>query len=936
MAKHLCIVNRNEHTMRTLLLLFISLLTAGNIAVAGTIKGRVIENESGETAVGASISIKENAIYNTIAGLDGTFEIKDIPAGTYTLLVAYLRTTPAERSVTLTEDQPLSLHITLSQGRGQQLSEVVIGDKKDGGSEHTARNMEQKADQVMNIVSARAIQLSPDITVANVIQRVSGVSIERNSNGDGQFAILRGMDKRYNYTMVNGVKIPSPDDKYRYVPLDIFPAELLDRLEVYKSLTPDMEGDAVGGAVNMVMKDAPGHLSLSANLATGYSELFMNRDFQGYASGKVNHESPWEANGKAHKATMKDFPATTLDYSRKRPLPNIIGGLSVGNRFFNNKLGVIVAGSYQNTNRGANSTLFDQETVGTYSVVSLTKKNDRYYSEQQVRSGIHVKLDYNINSRNQIRWYNAYLGLNNVQVRDEAGKALNYGQSGDTATLSLSTRSRLTQQRIYNSTLQGKHQLGDHVKADWSAVYSKATNARPENNLVTLNGFEVYGKQYTTFPSSMSRRWEHNSDRDLAAYLNLSYSDNLDGLSLEVKAGGLYRDKARDNFSINYDFKPVNTFDRFGDAFHTYDEILWNVGSSAVNPAATYTAYERVAAGYLQFKINSEKLELIGGARAEHTNQGYNMTYPVITEPHPDGQQQYTDLLPSLSFKYKAGSKTNIRASYFRSINRPGFSEIVPYKIVNEDYQERGNYYLQHAVADNADLRYEWFPHAGESFMAGAFYKRIQNPIEYTLQQDSTRGQDVYYGPRNWGTAHNFGIELDFIKYFNKIGIKGNYTYTHSTITTPKAQRINNTDGSPGTHLEYPEQTRPLYGQAAHIANLSLLYKDVKQGWDAQLAGNYTGKRIVTVSQFIDRDIWQKAFIQLDFSIEKKFRQHFSVFAKVNNILNTPMETFIIGKTNYDPAKSNINTDGQDLDKNTLIQRDYFQRSYLLGVRYTL
>jgi hypothetical protein len=109
-----------------------------------------------------------------------------------------------------------------------------------------------------------------------------GVTIERNSNGDGQYAILRGMDKRYNYTLVNGVKIPSPDNKYRYVPLDIFPSDLLDRLEVYKTLTPAMEGDAIGGAVNMVMKDAPDRFTLSANISSGYNELFLQRNFMSF------------------------------------------------------------------------------------------------------------------------------------------------------------------------------------------------------------------------------------------------------------------------------------------------------------------------------------------------------------------------------------------------------------------------------------------------------------------------------------------------------------------------------------------------------------------------------------------------------------------------------------------------------------------------------
>lgn len=128
---------------------------------------------------------------------------------------------------------------------------------------------------VMNVMSAKAIELSPDLTVANALGRISGITLERSASGEGQYAILRGMDKRYNYTLVNGVKIPSPDNKNRFVPLDIFPAEMLDRLEVSKSLTADLEGDGIGGAVNMVMKDAPDRRQVSANFTMGYSAMYF-------------------------------------------------------------------------------------------------------------------------------------------------------------------------------------------------------------------------------------------------------------------------------------------------------------------------------------------------------------------------------------------------------------------------------------------------------------------------------------------------------------------------------------------------------------------------------------------------------------------------------------------------------------------------------------
>jgi outer membrane receptor protein involved in Fe transport len=110
----------------------------------------------------------------------------------------------------------------------------------------------------------------------------------------------------------------------------------------------------------------------------------------------------------------------------------------------------------------------------------------------------------------------------------------------------------------------------------------------------------------------------------------------------------------------------------------------------------------------------------------------------------------------------------------------------VPGKIVNEEYQERGNPDLKRAVADNIDFRYEYFPNASDQLMAGVFYKNIQNPIEYTLQVDETRGQDVFYTPGNFGTAQNYGLELDMIKNFQNFGFKANYTYTNSSITTKK------------------------------------------------------------------------------------------------------------------------------------------------------
>ncbi|MGX5852980.1 TonB-dependent receptor domain-containing protein [Dyadobacter jiangsuensis] len=911
--------------LHTLLLLF----TVTGLH-AGTLKGKLLDAATGEPALGVVISIEGTNLHD-ISGLDGSFSIPNLQKGSYRLNIHHISYAPMQKEFAISGNEVVQMDFSLEAAAGMKLEEVAVTGKRDGASDHTARLMERNAGQVMNIVSGKTIQISPDLTVANVIQRISGISIERNSNGDGQYAILRGMDKRYNYTLVNGVKIPSPDNKYRYVPLDIFPSDLLDRLEVYKALTPAMEGDAIGGAVNMVMKDAPDRFTFSANISAGYNELFMERKFMGYDFRSIQSKSPYELNGNQYNATPADFSKAAVNYKLKTPAPNLLGSIAAGNRFLHDKLGILIAGSYQNTHRGSNSLFYDSEAVDTLRGEALTKMSERRYSEQQIRYGLHSKIDYRFNDKHKIQFYNAFMNLTNVQVRDVKSTQLTiggYDPVAGNATLSYSTRSRLTKQQIFNSTLQGKYQLLDALALQWSAVYSKATNKVPDNMTVPLTGIRQNFQERKTTVGDASRRWEHNSDRDLSGYLNLIYNTTIGSTQVEWTTGGLFRDKSRSNFYNNYQLRPADPFAEYGEDFTDYTQIRWTVQNprGSVGSALTYDATEQIKAGFVQFKVETKNLEVLGGVRVENTDQGYTMRF-TIGEDRPEGNQKYTDILPSLHLKYKPEEHINLRASYFRSVNRPGFFEIVPYRIVQEEYQERGNPDLKRAIADNIDLRYELFPRASEQFMVGVFYKMIKDPIEYTLQRDAIRGQDIYYSPGNFGNAKNYGLEIDYIKYVKQFGIKANYTYTHSRITTPKSRRIRNESGDLETINV--QQTRPLYGQSAHVANLSALYKNQEKGIDVQLAGGYTGDRINTVSQFLDNDLWQKGFIQMDASVEKTFRNGLGVFLKANNLLDTPMEVYM-----KNTSPSNANIPNQDLPGKTLIRRDRYQRSYLLGVRY--
>lgn len=922
--------------MNKLLQILVPLFFCVTIANAAKIKGHVYDKQTGEPLVGATIFIEKTG-KSTSTGLDGTFEIKGVPVGPATVRISYITYKTITQNIIVEEKDNDHLKIYMEPA-GKDLGEVTVSARVGGATERDARRIEQNATQVMNIVSGKAIEISPDLTVGNVIQRVSGVSVERNSNGDGQYAILRGMDKRYNYTLVNGVKIPSPDNRYRYVPLDLFPADLLDRLEVYKTLTPNLEGDAVGGVVNMVMKNAPDHFQVNANLSGGYNQLFFDRDFLSYNASAVNHKSPYELNGRAYNATQNDFPKATLDYTSKKPAPNMIGSLSIGQRFFDSKLGVIVAGSYQNTYRGSNSTFYNSAVNGTDAYAVITSKSDRQYSEQQKRLGLHGKVDYAFDKNNKLSLYNVYVDLNNIQVRDALTTTYNgqYDPAAGNAELGYSTRSRLTKQQIYNSSLHGDHKLFDNkLKIQWSGVYSTARNDVPDNTTISLNGIRQNNVDTRTSlvnTSPVQHRWERNTDEDKAGYLDLTYSVLFGKTKVDFSAGGLYRDKQRSSFFNQYTLAPTsaNANLLYGIDFKNYADlnlVVTNPTGAVSNPL-TYDASEKTSAGYGMFKLTTDALEIVGGARVEHTNQGYNLLFPA-GEKAPNGSQIYTDVLPSLTLKYHLNNKAQLHASYYKALNRPGFYEIVPSKVVNEEYQERGNPNLKRALADNYDLRYELFPGASEQLLIGAFYKKIKDPIEYTFQPDATRGQDIYYSPGNFGTAKNYGAEIDYIKYFNKFGIKANYTYTHSRITTPKtSRRINATTGDIEAFLV--DQSRPLYGQSAHIGNVSLFYKDTKTGWDVQVAGAYTGERINTVSQFLNNDLWQKGFIQMDASAEKRFKHGYSVFIKAGNILNTPTKLFIKGTNPANAAiKENLVSNGT-----TPIRNDYYEQSYLLGVRY--
>jgi TonB-dependent receptor len=956
------------------ILLFFLLISCCISAAAQSVHGRVTDAKTGETLIGATVHIGQgNTSLSTSVKLDGVYTFNNVPAGTYQLQVTYIGyKTTKEYVVEVTAGKTATLNISMLSD-ATALNEVAIIESVSKETDHAARDAEKLANNTMNVVSASSIAVSPDVIVSNVLSRVSGISMDRSNTGDAQHVIIRGMDKQYNTTLINGVKIPSPDDKNRYVPLDIFPADLVEEIQVSKSLTPDMEGDASGGVVNLVMKTAPSHLRIEGNIGTGYSQIFLDRGFASFNGATVNSKSPNEINPGGN-ASISQFPYQNLLTSKGNPPPGVNASLTIGNRYLDNKLGIIISGTYQNFYQGDNSfTVVQENTVGPSpnintpnSETAFQSSYNRQYSSQLSRLGTIASIDYKFNENNSINLFGTYLKLNEYRVRNTQTatySGYSYQSFISTNSVDNETETRTDLQSIYNLTLKGKHKIFPGFSVDWTIAKSEASHKQPDdaqfkttyqtspdlntgknqpdpNNpgssvFVTpdiINGPVTVGNE--------SRNWSHNTDKDLSGYLNLHYEIEIFGRKAVFSAGGMFRHKTRDNFIDRYSLPYTPTGNNSPEPYTSIPEAAFTfataspgiISANALGSSATdggvYTFVENIQAGYGMVKyFVTDRLDFLLGLRTESTYQHFDSNIPV-TLPGRSATINYVDYLPSVNIKYALTDDQALRASYFESILRPAFADLIQYPQVLPDdpYPSQGNPYLQHTVINNYDLRYEFFPGVFDEFMAGGFYKNLTNPIERFLQPAQS-GATLFNSPANFGNAQNYGFEAVAKKFFGNIGASVNYTYTQSQITTPKSIDVTNVG------VTTRNQTRPLQGQAANIGNASLLYKDQKNGIDAQLALSYIGERIAFVSRFYGLDTWEKPSTFLDFSAQKQLGKRFIVFVKANNLLNTPYELFI-KQNNTNDYSGLLKYEHQESPKYTTVQYDQYYARYNLGLRF--
>ena len=883
---------------------------------AAIIKGSIIDVETHKTVPNAAVSITgKNVIVISDAG--GKYIFNNIQNGTYTIMatcMGYKNSVPQQINVT-TSDAIINYDFYLKPST-LVFNEVVVKGSRNKETDVSARYDEKVAPNVINIISAKTIEALPDLNVADVMQRVSGVSMLKNSSGSNTQMIIRGMPPRFNSAFVNGVTIPSPSTSNRSASLDIFGSDIVGRIEVIKALTPDLEGDGIGGSVNIIMKQAPDTAFINVQVSTGYSQYYFNHDFLTFDSKSVAKKDFYEQYGGSYIPNLSDFSRKNLVINSEPASPDLNGSISLGRRFFKKRLGVMVTGDVQTLYLASTSDYIDVSN-DAYNKMQINYWEHQVYCKVQKRYGAYIKLDYKFNENNQITFYNSFFQLNENRAREVIDTMNENGRTiPGTGTVHTYSQTVTDNSGLETAVLKGNHKLLKKFDLDWTIGYSSANSNSPDYASVyltqTISTPNANAPKYLNYAKGIVRVWQWDVDENEFGYLNINYKPTILKHLFEFKVGGMARNKFRKNYANEYDFDATanNNLYPNPDILTVPISVKNNqqLQGNAIDNSGNYRAWEDVQAAYGMVNTTFGKLQILTGIRVEFTymENEHNQVDPQMPVAH--ARFSYYDPLPSIHLNYKINDKQNLRFSAYEAINRPNYTEVIPYSDIRPG-GSTGNPKLRHTIGNCYDLRYEMYPRNEEVFTAGLFYKRLKNAIE-ELVNPGTESKSL----QNVPLCTNYGIELVGMKYFGDFGISANYTFTHSSVVVPKHFNIIDTNLTVTTITKM--ETRPLVGQSPHLINASITYRNNKLSLKFSVVYTMQGAHVINVNDAYGKDEYQKNYHNLGVSLEKTVYKKLNIVLKVSNILNYPVKCYT--------------KDGTFIEKLNNYQR------YFIGLKYTI
>ena len=407
----------------------------------GTIKGRILDT-SNQTLPGATIYI-DSLHTGVVSDINGFYTLTNIAPGTYKVKVSYVGYSPVEMTITVPEGKTVESNVMLNDG--VKLREVVVGGAFNG--QRRALSSQKNAMGIVNVVSADQVGKFPDSNIGDALKRISGINVQYDQ-GEARFGQVRGTSADLSSVTINGNRIPSAEGDTRNVQLDLIPADMVQTIEVNKVVTADMDADAIGGSINLVTKNTPNKRMFNATAGSGYNAV-----------------------------------------SKKAQL-NL--GLTYGDRFFNDKLGLMFSGSYQNAPGGSDNAEFEYD-VDDGSVVMKEAQMRQYYVTRE-RQSYSLALDYEFNPDHKISfkgiynrrndWENryrvVYKDLDESYPSEQSIELQTKGGADDTRN------ARLERQQTMDFTLDGEHNLGGRLLMDWAASFSRASEDRPNERYFGL------------------------------------------------------------------------------------------------------------------------------------------------------------------------------------------------------------------------------------------------------------------------------------------------------------------------------------------------------------------------------------------------------------------------------------------------------------------
>jgi TonB-dependent receptor len=395
----------------------------------GSIRGHLTDAQSGEPMLFANIALKGTTL-GTVTNEKGDYQLSNIKPGTYTLIFSYISYGVIEQQVTIAagENKVIDGAMVMESIMGE---EVVVTAMMRGQT--AAISQQVNSNTIVNVVSKEKIMELPDQNAAETVARLPGVSLVRNG-GEGTKVTLRGMAPRFNSITIDGERIPSTSDQDRSVDLSMFSTDALAGIEFYKALLPDMDGDAIGGQINFTSRTASGGFHGNARMQTGYNAL--SKSFGQY-KGSVFFE----------------------------------------NRFFDNKLGIIVGGGLQRAERSSEGFTGDYATESgmdsdgnTIFTVSKFNLNDN----QEVRYRYNANTTIDLKLKNGSVMFSANYGQTD---REEIRRRRRYRVSDSYQEYEF--RERHSDNLVVSNRLSGNHLLFERLELDWAGSYSLSRNNKP-------------------------------------------------------------------------------------------------------------------------------------------------------------------------------------------------------------------------------------------------------------------------------------------------------------------------------------------------------------------------------------------------------------------------------------------------------------------------